>query len=145
MQLVLIGKGQWTVYAVCSDENTCPLLDLVDELDEKRGAKVMSDLKELVPNSSQADWARIHFSWPLRGCDGIFEFRWSTRGGGTPRVFWFFDKGHILVCSHGLNKKGNSIDRREIEIAEAARAQYLQAKETGRLKVVALEQFVRPD
>src|SRR5438045_5738062 len=109
MRLVLIGKGQrWTVYAACTDETTCPLLELVAGLDRKRAAKVISDLKEFVPNSTSADWARIQFSWQLRGSDGILEFRWSTGRGGTPRVFWFYDEGNVIVCSHGLNKKGNA-------------------------------------
>lgn len=145
MKLVLVGQGQWTVLAICSDATTCPLLDFVAELDEKRAAKVLSDLKQFVPNSQPADWARIDFSWPLRGCNGIFEFRWPTRRGGTPRVLWFYDEGHVVVCSHGLNKKGTALDPDEVKAAEGARARYLKAKAAKQLDVVRHEEFDPPD
>ena len=145
MHIVLIGQGQWTVYATCVDETTCPLLDFIADLDEKRGAKVLSDLKEYVPNSTPADWARTDFSWPLRGSNSVFEFRWPTKRGGTPRVFWFYDKGKVLVCSHGLMKKTADLDPKEVQIAESWKARYLDARARGQLVTVALEAFDPPD
>jgi Phage derived protein Gp49-like (DUF891) len=145
MKLVLIGKGRWTVYAICSDEQTCPLLDFVDELDRKRGDKVLSDLREYVPWSTPEDWVKSDFSWKLRGTPNILEFRWSKKGGGTPRVFWFYDSGKVVVCSHGLNKKGDAVGTEEITGAETARNAYLQSKEKGTLEVVKLEEFDPPD
>jgi|ERR1700722_5156963 len=145
MKLVLVGQGVWTVYAICTDETTCPLLDFVAGLDAKRAAKVLSDLKQFVPHHSPADWARIDFSWPLRGSDGILEFRWPTRGGGTPRVLWFYDAGNVVVCTHGLNKKGTALDPVEVRAAEAAKARYRQAKADNQLEVVRQEDFDPPD
>jgi hypothetical protein len=145
MKLVLMGQGQWTVYAICSDETTCPLLDFVAELDEKRAAKVLSDLKQFVPNSQPADWVRMDFSWQLRDSDGILEFRWPARGGGTPRVLWFYDEGKVVVCAHGLNKKGTALDPDEVKAAEAAKARYLRAKAARQLDVVRHEDFDPPD
>lgn len=145
MRVVLIGQGLWTVCAICTDETTCPLLDFIAELDEKRGAKVLSDLKEYVPNSTPNDWSRTDFSWPLRGTDGIFEFRWPTKRGGTPRVFWFYDKGKLLVCSHGLMKKTHDLDPKEVQTAESLKARYLDARARGRLVTVTLEAFDPPD
>lgn len=144
MKLVLMGQGQWTVYAICSDEATCPLLDFVAELDDKRAAKVLSDLKQFVPNSQPADWVRMDFSWQLRGTD-ILEFRWPKKGGGTPRVLWFYDEGRVVVCAHGLNKKGTALDPAEIKAAEAAKAHYLKAKAARQLDIVRLEHFAPPD
>jgi hypothetical protein len=145
MKLVLVGQGVWTVYAICTDETTCPLLDFVAELDEKRAAKVLSDLKQFVPNSQPADWVRIDFSWKLRGTDAILEFRWPARKGGTPRVLWFYDEGRVVVCSHGLDKKGTELDPAEIQAAEAAKARYLKAKALRQLEVVRHEDFDPPD
>lgn len=141
MRLILIGKGRrWTVYAACTDEVSCPLLDFIAELDTKRAAKVMSDLKEFVPDSTPAEWARIEFSWPLRGSDAIFEFRWRARRG-TPRVFWFYDEGNVIVCSHGLNKKDNELDPHEVRTAEAMKARYRRDKQAKQVRVTRLEQF----
>ena len=137
MKLLLIAKGQWTVYAICSEDSTCALLDFIDGLDRKLGAKVLSDLRESVPWGSVAHWARTKFSWKLRGSK-VLEFRWPTKGGGTPRVLWFFDAGQVIVCCHGLSKKGNSLDRSEIEFAEAAMARYFRSKAVGTLTVVEL-------
>lgn len=144
MRLVLIGKGTWTVYAVCTDETTCPLLDFIEELDSKRSAKVLSDLREYVPTTQPSDWTRTDFSWPLRGNNSILEFRWPTKGGGTPRVFWFYDKGRIIVCTSGFNKKG-TIDASEIAAAEATKAAYLKDQLNGQLTIVELDNFDPPD
>lgn len=144
MRVVLIGQGQWTVYAICTDENTCPLLDFIAGLDGKRGAKVLSDLKEYVPYSTPADWSRTDFSWRLRGSDAILEFRWPTKRGGTPRVLWFYDQARILVCSHGLMKKTADLDPKEIQMAELWKARYLDARARGQLMPVTLETFDPP-
>lgn len=145
MRIVLIGRGQWSVYAICTDEATCPLLDFIEALDPKRGAKVLSDLKEYVPNSMPADWKRTDFSWSLRGSDSILEFRWPTKRGGTPRVFWFYDKDRVLVVSHGLMKKTSDLDPKEVQVAESWKARYLEARARGQLVTVALDAFDPPD
>ena len=140
MHVVVIGRGQWIVYAICTDEETCPLLDFVAGLDEKRGNRVLADLVQYVPISTPTDWTRTDFSWALRGCDSILEFRWPTKHGGTPRVLWFYDKNQTVVCSHGLNKKGQ-LSRQDIQPAERARANYLRAKERKEITVVELRNF----
>lgn len=145
MKLVRLGQGIWTVYAICSDETTCPLLDFVDGLDAKRAAKVLSDLKQFVPNFQPADWVRLDFSWKLRGSDAILEFRWPTKKGGTPRVLWFYDEGHVVVCSHGVDKKATALDPAEIQAAEAMMARYFQAKAARQLEFVRHEDFDPPD
>ena len=146
MKLVLIAKGQWTVYAICSDGSTCPLLDFIsDVLDKKRGNKVLSDLREFVPWSTPEEWVKTDFSWKLRGTPNILEFRWPKKGGGTPRVFWFYDAGKVVVCYHGLNKKGDSVDPKEIAAVESARSEYLRSKENGTLEIVKLEDFDPPE
>ena len=90
MKLVRIGMGTWTVLAICSDEETCALLDFLAGLgDEKTANKILADLKNYVPNSTPADWVRREFSESLTDSDGILEFRWPKKKGPTPRVLWF--------------------------------------------------------
>jgi len=138
MKLGRIGQQTWTVYAACGDDGSCPLLDFIASLDTKRGAKVLRDLRVYVPTSEPADWVRARFSAALVGSDGIFEFRWPTRGGGTPRVFWFYDEGRVIICSHGLDKKG-AMPQPELRLAEQVRRAYLAAKADGRLEILELE------
>jgi len=140
MRLLLLGQGQWAVYAICSDDGACAVLDLIEGLDQKRGRKVLSDLSQWVPNSSSQDWVRTDFSWKLRGTDSILEFRWPTKGGGTPRVYWFYDANNVIVCSHGVNKKG-ATDPDDVRRAEAAEEVYRRDKTARALIITRLDDF----
>ena len=144
MQVLLIGEGRWKVYAVCSNETICPLLNLMEELDEKRAAKVLSDLRTYVPDSDPKEWVRNRFSWQLRGSDSILEFRWKTGKGGTPRVYWFYDEQRVIVCSHGTNKKGDT-DEADIRYAESIKKSFMAARKSGLLKVIMLADFDPPE
>lgn len=136
MRLICLGRGRcWTVYAATQADESCPVLDLIQSLDDKRGAKVLSDLQQYVPDSSPREWVRIDFSWKLRGCDSIYEFRWPTKQGGTPRILWFYDHQKVIICTHGLNKKG-SLGNDDLRHAEAVRARYLEAQGAGTLEIV---------
>ncbi|HTF45253.1 MAG TPA: type II toxin-antitoxin system RelE/ParE family toxin [Terriglobales bacterium] len=143
MQIVEFGTGNWTVYAVCSEPSTCAVIELIGELDAKRASAVLADLQRYVPSSMPHDWVKGDFSWKLRGSESILEFRWSTKGGGTPRVYWFFDANRIIVCSHGVNKKGKT-DEADIRFAERTRNDYLEAKKFGQLNIVKYKDFVDP-
>jgi hypothetical protein len=144
MKIVLLGRDRWSVFAVCSDEVTCPVLDFVqDELEAKRGRKVLSDLREYVPFSDPKDWVRTDFSKSLTDSDAIYEFRWPKSKGGTPRVLWFYDKQHVVVCSHGINKKGE-LSPEEIRAAEGIKADYDTARADGDIEEVTYAEFTSP-
>jgi phage-related protein len=117
------------------------VLDFIYDLEEKRGNRVLSDLREYVPASEPRDWVRANFSWALRDTKDILEFRWPTRGGGTPRVLWFYDTDRVVVCTHGLNKKSNAVSKEEIDTAEAMRQRYLNSKRSNTLEIVDFDDF----
>jgi len=142
MRLIRLGKGAWTVLATCSANGDCPTLDFVASLDQRRGDRVLADLREFVPGTSPSHWARTEFSRKLKGVEGIFEFRWPTSGGGTPRLLWFFDENKVIVCSNGADKKGR-LRQREIEIAQETRQWYLLAKQKSDLQVIDLANLDR--
>jgi hypothetical protein len=144
MQIIGLGAGNWTVYAVCTDDTTCAVLEFINDLEPKRSRKVLADLQQFVPNSNPSDWVRMDFSWKLRTSDSILEFRWPQKGGGTPRVYWFYDDSRVIVCSHGVDKKGDT-DPEDIRIAERTRGDYLKAKATGNLKIVSYSDFISCD
>jgi hypothetical protein len=142
MQVVRLGQGaHWTVYAVCTPGGECPVLDLVTELDKKRGAKVLSDLREYVPNSTAQQWAAAEFSKPLVETEGLLEFRWTAKGGGTPRVLWFYQPGKLVVCSHGHNKKG-TLPSEAIDAAADIKQQFIKATEGNEIVVVEYADYI---
>lgn len=60
--------------------------------------------------------------------DGLFEFK-----RGKVRVFWFYDRGQVVVCSHGLVKKTQKAPKRDLERARATIARYRDAVRCGAL------------
>jgi Phage derived protein Gp49-like (DUF891) len=140
MKLVRLAAGtRWTVYAVFApNDEDCPLLDFINELEPSIGDRVLSDLREHVPETAPSHWARTEFSNALSGSNGILEFRWPRGRGGTPRVLWFYDANRVIVCSHGVNKKGGM---RAVEIAEAEefKRRYRLEKAAGRIEIVDFE------
>lgn len=60
----------------------------------------------------------------------IYEFR--TKGG--LRMLWFYDAGNVVICANGYIKQGQKTPNAEIETAIQWKNNYLQAKETGKLK-----------
>jgi hypothetical protein len=113
-------------------------------LDARRGHRVLSDLQKYVPDSQSAEWARSGFSKKLKGSDGIYEFIWPTRGGGTPRVLWFFDADRVVVCCLGEDKKGALSDG-AIRSAEKIKAEYLAAKQSGEVEFIDFSDFDKDD
>lgn len=140
MLILRLATGRWTICAVCSAPDVCPLLDYIDDLEGKLGNKVLSDLREFVPQSNPADWARNDFSKALKGTDGIFEYRWPRRKGPTPRILWFYDSNHLIVCCHGFNKSGE-MDDAEVRKAEHVRAAYIIARDSGQLEFTSIDEF----
>jgi len=60
----------------------------------------------------------------------IFEFKTTDL-----RVFWFWDEGRIVVCTHGLKKQSQKTPRREIDRAVAWREDYFEAKAEGSITI----------
>ena len=58
--------------------------------------------------------------------EGLFEFK--TRGG--VRVLWFYDRGSIIICTHGFIKKRQKTPAGEIERAREIRRRYFEERQT---------------
>jgi phage-related protein len=112
----------------------------VAALPEKLGNKVLSDLQQFVPTSEPQNWAQTDFSKRLKGSEKILEFRWPTSKGGTPRVLWFYDRQRVVVCTHGLIKKGD-MPPEDVRHAEAVREAYMAARDGDELTVMPIEEF----
>lgn len=68
----------------------------------------------------------------LSGTDGLYEFK---TGGGL-RLFCFWDKGSLIVCTHGTVKKRQKADLAEIKRAADMKTEYEKAKKKGELQHV---------
>lgn len=54
---------------------------------------------------------------------------------GRLRVFWFYDKGKVVVCTHGMVKKTQKTPRNEIQQAVQWHQAYMAARDAGQLKI----------
>ena len=55
--------------------------------------------------------------------NGIYELK-----SKQVRIPCFFDKGRIILCTHGFIKKGNKTPKREIDKAEKLMKEYMEGK-----------------
>ena len=58
--------------------------------------------------------------------NGIYEFKAKRL-----RICWFYDEGHIIICSHGFYKPTPKVQNREIKQAGKLKAAYFAAKKAG--------------
>lgn len=63
----------------------------------------------------------------LEGTDGLFEIRVEA-GGNIYRIFCCFDQGNLVVLFNAFQKKSQKTPRREIEMAEKLKREYLESK-----------------
>ena len=63
----------------------------------------------------------------MEDSDGIFEVRVEV-GSDIYRVFSFFDKGQLIILLNGFQKKTQKTPKKEIELAERLKKQYLDEK-----------------
>lgn len=84
------------------ENDTCEVLEFLDELEEN-GDSDFNRLYYLI--KKMANDGVIHNKQHVRPLeDGIFEFKALNTG----RILFFYDKGRLIICSHGFaGKKGN--------------------------------------
>ncbi len=133
MRLLRLGKRNWTVLVVTKGRFECPVLDLLEASGDP-GERLLSDLKEYVPNRGPPKNSEA--SKPLR--DKILEFREPVTKGGTLRLLYFYDEGHVVVCANGVLKKSDKTPDDLIDAAVAIRTAYVEARESGQLEIVPL-------
>lgn len=132
MKLVKLHEEQLAVYAVCGNQGKAPLLDFLVNLSAnlKASRDRMLRLLERCAEEGPPE-NRIHKHYLG---EGIFELR-----SGRLRVLFFTDTNNgtnkLIICSHGLIKKGRKIPKRDIKIAQRARSRYLDAKREQRLQI----------
>ena len=135
MRVLRLGKGTWgEVVAVEEAPGRCPTLDGIEGTSGEFA--MLALLRNTVPQSGPQYDNRI-LCKPLKGCDGLWEFRKQTRGAKTRAVF-FEDEGRLVVCLTSFTKTDETPPR-ELKRALRLRLEYLEAKRSGRLVTVSVE------
>jgi phage-related protein len=63
----------------------------------------------------------------VEGTTGLYEIRVEA-GKEIYRVFSFFDKGNLIILINGFQKKSQKTPKKEIDLAERLKKQYLNEK-----------------
>jgi phage-related protein len=103
-------------------DNSCPVEDFLNSLDNKMRAKVLREILLLENNGNEL---REPYSKPLG--DGIFELR-MQQGSDIARVLYFFLIGKNIILTNGFVKKTPKTPPGEIELAKKYRKDYLERK-----------------
>jgi phage-related protein len=121
-------QGPYTLYAACDARGACTLLEFLDGLgaDLEKDSDRMLALLERV--AQQGPVRNDKISHKIEG--DIWEFI-----QGRLRVFYFYDEGRVVVCTHGLVKKTQKTPKGDIAMANRIREQYLAAKRQGDLVI----------
>ena len=120
--------GAYTIYAAC------------DRRGEARLATFLAGLGSNLTRDGDAMLAlleRTAITGPPRNteiCHKIEGEIWEFIKGRL-RVFWFYDEGKVVVCTHGIVKKQQKTPKRDREAALRTRNAYFLAKEQRQLHI----------
>ena len=119
-------QGQFVVLAACDNRGVPTLLDFFEGL----GANLEKDMDRMLELLE-----RVATAGPPRNTDVSHKIQgeiWEFIKGRL-RVFWFYDAGRVIVCTHGLVKQTQKTPKQTIALAEQIRQAYFAAKQTGAL------------
>jgi hypothetical protein len=130
MRLLVVVLDRWTVLAACTPEDRCLMLEFMQRLSRSDPAEHLRLVRAIDRLASAGPSRNIHQTRHL--AQGIHELK--TRGG--VRVLFFFDEGHIVVCSEAMTKPKPKRLAVAVERAERTRWRYLNDKRNGNLEIV---------
>lgn len=102
------------------ENGQCPVEEFLKKLDVKMRAKMVGLLEIL---EEKGNVLREPYSKHLE--DGIFELRCKV-GSNITRVLYFFYYQGKIILTNGFVKKVQKTPRKEIQVAKARRAEYIE-------------------
>jgi len=102
------------------DDGQCPVEDFLKKIDVKMRAKIVGLLEIL---EEKGNVLREPYSKHLE--DGIFELRCKV-GSNITRILYFFYYQGKIILTNGFVKKVQKTPRKEIQVAKARRAEYIE-------------------
>ena len=122
-------RERFHVFAYCDNEGYSEIDKLVEKCDN-------SQLKSIEKLAATIERVALHGPKSIAGprchqIDGeIFQIRTNHL-----RVFWFYDEGNIIICTHGFIKKCKKTPKNEIKKANRIMEKYFESKKCGTLEV----------
>jgi putative component of toxin-antitoxin plasmid stabilization module len=127
MRVVRLWKTTWDVLLVENADG-----ETVWEFLEKDPRPPSERMRALIRRVAQSGPPRDpQKSAALR--EGLFEFKTGAKKGPKLRVFWFYDKGKVIICTHGVWKR--EAVPTEIDKAIATKKRYFNAQRQKRLSI----------
>jgi len=106
-----------------SESGACPVEEFLDSLSGKQSQKVTWVLQlieemEIIP---------ARYFKKLVNTDGLWEVRVQA-GNNIFRLLGFLDGNQLVVLNHGFQKKTQKTPKKEIQVAEARKKDYLNRR-----------------
>lgn len=128
MRIKRVRESTWQVLALCAFRGDCPLLDFLTGLEgnlQRDGRRVLQLLERVSQYGPPRNTDICH-----QVGDGIWEFI-----QGRIRILWFYDKGKMILCTHGFVKKSQKTPRADLEQALRQRRAYELAASQGHIRI----------
>jgi phage-related protein len=119
MKLRLVCQDRWVLYAVCTDRGDCPLLDFLRDADPSSHlAKSKRQMLRRLEAIAQTGMTQVtEISHQIAG--DIWQLE-----KGDLRILYFYDRGRVIILSHGFVKQSRKTPRSEIQRAQEALQRY---------------------
>ncbi len=105
------------------DERSCEGLQFLEGLaadGDSDAARIANDIERTADHEAPRNEQHCRLLE-----DGIYEFK----APNTARVLWFYDAGHIIICTHGFSGKSGRGKTPKSEIDRAKGIRQLSLKE----------------
>ena len=132
MNLLVVSKGFYTVFAIAKSRGHCELLDFLEGLGQtlQKDSDRMLALLDRV--AMEGPPRNTEISHQIKG--KLFEFI-----QGRLRVLWFYDEGRVIICTGGFVKKGQKTPRGEIDHAIQLMDDYFEDKKKAQIQIYGEE------
>lgn len=104
-----------------TESGSCPVEEFLDSLSAKHAQKaawVMQLVEEL-------EIIPVKYFKKMTGTDGLWEIRVQS-GNNIFRLFGFLEGNNIIVLNHAFQKKTQKTPKKEIQVSETRKKDYLR-------------------
>jgi phage-related protein len=129
MVLFEILSSEFSVYAAGESQTGCDLRSFISGLASNLkgdGRGILALLKRI---AQKGPILNPEISHKIEG--NLFQLR-----QGRIRVLYFYDKGKIIICTHGFIKKSSKTPDTEKEQAKFVMKKYFEDKESGAIEKI---------
>ena len=106
-----------------SESGSCPVEEFLDSLTGKQAQKVAWVLQLI----EEMDIVSTQYFKKLTNTDDLWEVRVQS-GNNIFRLLGFIEGNEIIILNHAFQKKTQKTPKKEIQIAEARKKDYLKRR-----------------